>query len=126
MRNTATMNTNSALNLTQPFFKGIFGTPTNVLSTTLVSRLFINLRVSNARLMAVRHRVDSGMIMFTSNMFPSTDLGDSADTEGNTRSERSEQGLSDEHRIAISSGEGHEGEAGRSAAVERNNDINVV
>ena len=66
------------------------------------------------------------MIMFTSNMFPSTGPADSADTEGNLRSERSDPGLSEEHRVVMSSDEGPEGEASPSAIVERNGNINVV
>ncbi|VDB90210.1 unnamed protein product [Peniophora sp. CBMAI 1063] len=100
-----------------PFFKGIFGTPTNVLSTTLVSRLFINLRVANAQLMEVRRQVDSGMIVFTSNMFPSTDPGDSTSTREEARSDGIETGPSAERHGATSRRE-HDSEVGPNAIQE--------
>ncbi|KZV70951.1 hypothetical protein PENSPDRAFT_752196 [Peniophora sp. CONT] len=107
-----------------PFFKGVFGTPTNVLSTTLVSRLFINLRVANAHLLEVRMRPDTGHIMFTTNMFPSTDPGDSADTEGNLGYEGREPGPSARQCDATRGSTTREGEAGPSIVAEK--DVNTV
>lgn len=108
----------------QPFFKGVFGTPTNVLSTTLVSRLFINLRVANAQLLEVRMRPDTGHIMFTTTMFPSTNPGNSADTEGNLGYEGREPGPSAGQRDATSGTIRDSEVAGPSTITEK--DVNTV